>query len=57
MTTLGEGSGSGLRVRVELLGLLYEANRPHIEGALRGEEQFFEREIPDPRGGPTRPPR
>ena len=26
----------------ELLGPLYEANRPYIEGALRGEEQFFE---------------
>jgi diguanylate cyclase (GGDEF)-like protein/PAS domain S-box-containing protein len=38
----------------ELLGPLYEQNRPHIEGALRGEEQFFEREMPDPRGGPTR---
>ena len=38
----------------ELLGPLYLLNRPYIEGALRGEEQFFEREIPDPRGGPSR---
>jgi diguanylate cyclase (GGDEF)-like protein/PAS domain S-box-containing protein len=38
----------------ELLGPLYELNRPYIEGALRGEEQFFEREIPDPHGGPAR---
>jgi PAS domain S-box-containing protein len=38
----------------ELLGPLYEMNRPHIEAALRGESQEFEREIPDPSGGPAR---
>ena len=38
----------------ELLGPLYELNRPYIEGALRGEPQEFEREIPDPAGGPSR---
>src|SRR4051794_19783750 len=38
----------------ELLGALYPLNLPHIEGALRGEEQLFEREIPDPNGGPSR---
>jgi len=38
----------------ELLGPLYPLNLPYIEGALRGEEQFFEREIPDPHGGPSR---
>jgi diguanylate cyclase (GGDEF)-like protein/PAS domain S-box-containing protein len=38
----------------ELLGHMYALNRPYIEGVLRGEEQFFERQIPDPHGGPTR---
>jgi PAS domain S-box-containing protein len=38
----------------ELLGPLYDLNLPYIEGALRGEEQLFERDIPDPRGGPPR---
>ncbi|HET9988841.1 MAG TPA: ATP-binding protein [Kofleriaceae bacterium] len=38
----------------EFLGPLYELNRPFIEGVLRGEEQEFEREIPDPHGGPPR---
>lgn len=38
----------------ELLGPLYPVNLPHILGALRGEEQLFEREIPDPNGGPSR---
>src|SRR5579883_3467203 len=38
----------------ELLGPLYELNRPYIERALRGEAQEFEREIPDPKGGPAR---
>ena len=38
----------------ELLGPLYELNLPHIEGALRGQTQEFEREIPDPAGGPAR---
>lgn len=35
----------------ELLGpTLYELNRPHIEAALRGEEQRFERVVPGPGG-------
>ncbi len=38
----------------ELLGPIYKLNLPYIEGALRGEEQRFEREIPDPNGGPPR---
>jgi len=38
----------------ELLGPIYPLNLPYIEGALRGEAQEFEREIPDPAGGPPR---
>jgi PAS domain S-box-containing protein len=38
----------------ELLGPIYPLNRPYIEAALRGEPQEFEREIPDPAGGPPR---
>jgi PAS domain S-box-containing protein len=38
----------------ELLGPLYELNLPYIERVLRGEAQEFEREIPDPAGGPPR---
>ena len=38
----------------ELLGPIYPRNLPYIEGALRGETQAFEREIPDPNGGPPR---
>jgi PAS domain S-box-containing protein len=38
----------------ELLGPIYPLNLPYIEGALRGERQEFEREIPDPAGGPVR---
>jgi PAS domain S-box-containing protein len=38
----------------DLLGPLYDLNRPYIEAALRGEPQEFEREIPDPQGGPSR---
>ena len=35
----------------ELLGAqLYEKNRPHIERALAGEAQLFDREIPTPSG-------
>lgn len=36
----------------ELLGPIYPLNRPYILGALRGEAQTFQREIPDPAGGP-----
>lgn len=42
------------RTMRELLGPIYQRNLPYIEGALRGEVQAFEREIPDPRGGPAR---
>jgi diguanylate cyclase (GGDEF)-like protein/PAS domain S-box-containing protein len=42
------------RTMRELLGPIYPRNLPYIEGALRGEIQAFEREIPDPRGGPPR---
>jgi PAS domain S-box-containing protein len=38
----------------ELSGALYPLDLPYIEGALRGEPQEFEREIPDPSGGPPR---
>jgi len=38
----------------ELLGDLYVLDAPHIAAALRGEAQHFEREIPDPAGGPAR---
>lgn len=38
----------------ELLGAIYPLNLPYITGALRGETQLFEREIPDPGGGPPR---
>jgi len=34
----------------ELLGPLYEKNLPYIKGALLGEKQLFEREIPIPGG-------
>jgi PAS domain S-box-containing protein len=37
----------------DLLGPeLYERNLPHIEGALAGERQLFDREIPNPAGEP-----
>jgi PAS domain S-box-containing protein len=35
----------------ELLGPLFEKNLPYISGALKGENQTFEREIPLPKGG------
>jgi two-component system cell cycle sensor histidine kinase/response regulator CckA len=38
----------------ELLGPIYDLNRPYIDGALRGEPQQFERTLPDPGGGPSR---
>jgi len=38
----------------ELPGPIYPLNLPFIEGALRGERQEFEREIPDLAGGPPR---
>jgi len=38
----------------ELLGPIYPLNLPYIEGALGGEQQAFERLIPDPHGGPPR---
>jgi PAS domain S-box-containing protein len=41
----------GMHIR-ELLGPYYPLCEPYIEAALRGEAQEFEREIPDPGGGP-----
>jgi PAS domain S-box-containing protein len=38
----------------ELLGPAYRLDLPHIEQVLRGEPQQFERDIPDPLGGPAR---
>ena len=38
----------------ELLGPVYPLNRPYLEAALRGEPQEFERDFPDPAGGPPR---
>ena len=38
----------------DLLGDRYEALLPHIRAALAGEEQVFERELPDAAGGPPR---
>lgn len=38
----------------ELLGPLYTRNLPHIEAALRGEPQSFEREIPGRDGAASR---
>jgi PAS domain S-box-containing protein len=35
----------------ELLGPLYLQNLPYIKGALAGQKQTFEREIPNPNGG------
>jgi diguanylate cyclase (GGDEF)-like protein/PAS domain S-box-containing protein len=42
------------RTLADLLGPIYPLNRPYIEAALRGEPQAFEREIPNPSGGPPR---
>jgi len=38
----------------QLLGPIYPKNLPYILGALGGAAQLFEREIPDPAGGPPR---
>ncbi len=38
----------------ELMGSRFELNRPHIEAALRGEPQTFERSIPRPDGAGER---
>lgn len=44
----------GMHIR-DLLGpALYELNRPYIERAVRGERVTFERDVPDPAGGPAR---
>lgn len=39
----------------DLLGELYDKNKPYIEKALTGEVQVFERDIPLPDGTGTRP--
>ncbi len=38
----------------DILGPFYERTKPHIEAVLAGEEREFEREMPDPKGGPSR---
>src|SRR3954464_6680200 len=38
----------------EFLGPFYALSKAHIDAALQGHEQVFEREMPDPAGGPTR---
>jgi PAS domain S-box-containing protein len=43
----------GIHVR-DLLGPIYRLDLPHIEQVLRGEPQQFERDIPNPLGGPAR---
>jgi PAS domain S-box-containing protein len=43
----------GVHMR-DILGPVYALNLPYIEAAFRGEPQEFEREIPDPLGGPPR---
>jgi PAS domain S-box-containing protein len=40
----------GTHIRDVLGPDLYERNLPHIEGALRGDRQLFDREIPTPSG-------
>lgn len=42
------------RTLQDFLGPIYSLNQPYIDAALRGEPQQFEREIPDPAGGPSR---
>jgi PAS domain S-box-containing protein len=41
---------TGMHIRDVIGERLYALNRPYIEGALRGERQTFEREIPIPSG-------
>ena len=41
---------TGMHIRDVIGERLYALNRPYIEGALRGERQSFEREIPIPTG-------
>ncbi|GAB2179721.1 PAS domain S-box protein [Dongia sp. agr-C8] len=41
---------TGMHIRDVIGERLFALNRPHIEGALRGERQSFEREIPIPSG-------
>ena len=48
------GKLAGLHLRDLLGDVLFEKNRPHIEAALRGEPQTFERTIPRPDGSGVR---
>jgi PAS domain S-box-containing protein len=48
---LRQDAAVGMSLR-DVLGPLYESTRPFTEAAFRGEPQRFEREIPDPAGGP-----
>jgi PAS domain S-box-containing protein len=41
----------------DALGPVYELNRSHIEAALAGQRQEFDRVLPNPAGGPPRPSR
>jgi PAS domain S-box-containing protein len=51
----GKTRGDLLGTRLsELLGSLYPLNLPYIQGALAGEVQVFERQIPSPDGGRVR---
>ena len=45
---------AGQPIRTLLGEELFALNQPYIEGALRGQVQKFEREIPAPQGGQTR---
>ena len=42
------------KTMAEVLGSIYEKDLPYILGALRGEPQSFDREVPDPDGGAPR---
>lgn len=44
----------GMRLETILGPTIFELNRPHVEGVLRGERQSFLRTVPDPEGGERR---
>jgi len=51
---IGPDEMAGMHIS-DLLGAeLFQLNQPFIVRALTGEEQLFERVIPDPQGGPAR---
>ncbi len=51
------GTMSGKHIREVIGEERYQLNLPYIEGALRGEAQFFERAIPAPDGETSATPR